>query len=233
MSAMDSLKRAPRWTWYVVGGVGIGAGALRIWKGRAADPAKQTAADGSTVSDIQSGGVAPTTTGSSPPGVIIPPIITSDSGGDNASEMAGVFGTLFGGVFDDFTSLLGTVVAGDQANLATIIGGQQQVNEDIIAHLADAGPPPAPVMVNPSPVVVYVPPTPAPVTPHPPSAPPPPAPQYPTYGPDHHTLHWWRDPSNAKKGGQWKWPGEGNAYKHSHAFEGNQEPTGHTSNPNQ
>lgn len=151
MSLVDTVKHAPRWTWYTVAGVTLGTIGLKVWKGRAVPAGTQTAADGSTVADQYSGSTQPATTGGSPPGVIVPPIITGGSDDGSTAAMA-----LLGGAFTDFTSLLGTVVTGDQQNLNTLITNQGQQSSQIIDLLAGAGQAPQPVSVQPPPVNVVV-----------------------------------------------------------------------------
>ena len=158
MSIMDTVKHAPRWTWYTVAGVGLGAVALKVYRGRAVPDGEQTATDGSTVGDTYSGSTQPATTGGSAPGVIVPPIITG--GGDDGMSAAAA---IIGNAFTDFTGLLGTVVTGDQANLNTLINTQGEQSSHIIDLLAGGGVSPQPVSVQPPPVnvVVQAPPPPA------------------------------------------------------------------------
>jgi hypothetical protein len=160
---MDSVKHAPRWTWYTVAGVTLGTVGLKFWKGRAVPAATQTAADGSTTGDTGSGSVQPATTGSSPPGVIVPPIIMGGSSVDTGSAIVGP-------AFTDLAGLLGTVVTGNQANINTLIGQQGQQSSQIIDLLAGAGQPPQPISVQGPPVNVVVQAPPAAAVSSPPSA---------------------------------------------------------------
>lgn len=167
MSIVNTIKHAPRWTWYTIGGVVVGVGALRIYKDRAAPDPTAVAGDGTTTGDALSGSTQPATTGSSPPGVIVPPIITGSDGG-SASDLGAAFAGLVGGTIGDLSDLLGTVVTGDQANLNAMIANQGQWTGQLIDALAGAGSPPQPVHVNPSPVIVNMPPPPQPA-PHTPA----------------------------------------------------------------
>lgn len=166
MSIVDTVKHAPRWTWYTVAGVSLGAIGLKVWKGRAAGDTSQTAADGSTVGDTGSGSTQPATTGGSPPGVIVPPIITGGSDDGSTAAMA-----LIGGAFTDFTGLLGQVVSGDQQNISTLITGQQGTTDKVLDLLAGGGVAPQPVSIQPPPVNVVIQAPPAASVPAPQSAP--------------------------------------------------------------
>lgn len=181
MTIVDSVKRAPRWAWITVGGVAIGAVAVRLYQNRDAEEAEQQAGSGSTVGDIYGGSTLPTTTGGGPPGgVVVPPIVlppASDSGLGDAFQM-------LGGIFTDFSGLLGTVVSGSQQNIADLINLQASNNEVWADLIASAGQSPPPVAQQPPVVTVNVPVSP-PATPTPPpsSAPPSCPASFPNYNP--------------------------------------------------
>lgn len=193
MAALDALKRAPRWTWYIAGGVGLGAVAIRVYNGRDADDADVSAGDGSTVGDSTPGTVYPGTTGSSPPGVIVPPIITGGDGG-SASDLGAAFAGLIGGTITDLTGLVGMTIDAQGAATQTWIGAMsdntntwisawQADRGEFLKAIAEAGSRPLPVAQNPTPVVVNVAPPPAaPVAAPPaPTKPKPPNPAYPFF----------------------------------------------------
>lgn len=156
MSAIEHLKHLPRWTYLTAAGVSVGAIGIKLWKGRAAPDPTQTPSDGTSAGDAYSGSVQPATTGSSPPGVIVPPIITGGDGA-SASDLGAAFASLVGGTIDNLTGLVGTVLTGDQANMNALIGNQGAISLSAIDLLAGAGTPPQPVIVNPTPVVVNMP----------------------------------------------------------------------------
>jgi hypothetical protein len=91
MPIAKTVKRAPRWAWYIAGGVGLGAIAIRVWKGRDAEPSDSTS--------VTSVGSPAATAAPSP--VITPPVIIQGNDGSGAMEsLAGMIG-VFGGSFDN------------------------------------------------------------------------------------------------------------------------------------
>jgi hypothetical protein len=172
MSAFDAIKRAPRWTWYIAGGVGLGSIAIRLYQNRDAEDAAVASGDGATAGDYGTGTTTPATTGSSPPGVIVPPIIMGNDGG-SASDLGAAFAGLVGGTIDDLTQLAGRSIDAQYASNQQWIGAVQEsntswvgsfgaANQQWIGALAQAGSAPQPVAQNPTPVVVNVAPAPAP-----------------------------------------------------------------------
>lgn len=214
MSFVQRIKTLPKWAWWTTGGVTIGAVALKVYGDRAKPDDTAVAGEGEPVGDTGPGYTQPATSGGSPPGVIVPPIITPGNA-DTASDVAGAIAGLFGGAFTDLTGLLGSVVSGQQANIDSLIGQHGQTNDAIIDLVAGAGGAPQPVAVTPTPVIVQAPPPAAPPVAAAPAAPKPCC----TYS--GHTLSWWQNPANAKRSTGWRWPGE-SSYKHSRAFEGHQ-----------
>lgn len=221
MSIVDSVKRAPRWAWLTAAGVGIGAGAIKLYRDRAAPPAEVVSGE------VVDGGALPvgTAAGSSAgyPGVVVPPVIIGGNGDDPGAASVGVLGDIFGG----FAALVAQLSGGDQGIIQT---QTETIGDALTGLIANAGGPPGQTVQNPTPVVINLPaPQPAPVALPTAGAPRPAAPSYPAYGPDRHTLCWWQNPRNASKDGKgraWKWPGEGNNYSHSRPFEGHQTPSG-------
>jgi hypothetical protein len=133
-----------------------------VYHNRAVPDGTQSASDGSTIGDTSPGSTQPLSTGGSPPGVIVPPIITGgDSGG------ADLLASVFGGAFTDFTNLLGIVVTGDQQNLNSLINNQGATTGALIDLMAGGGVAPQPVSQQPPPVnvVVQTPPAPTQATP--------------------------------------------------------------------
>lgn len=138
MNLAATLKRAPKWSWYVAGGVGAGIVGIEVWKRRAVDSA--TAADGTNAADT---GTSPNTGQSpntSPSPVITPPVIVSPPQQD-LTGLSDIFGVLG----DSVGTLVGTVgglAAGDQGITGTIAGSLEGISRDLVAQ---AGPAPAPV----------------------------------------------------------------------------------------
>lgn len=98
MPIVDTLKRAPKWAWVTVGGVTIGAVAIRTWQMRDKPPGEDGPADPSaTDSAVSVGGGAPGA------GVIVPPVIipASDDGSSNLvpllTEIPAVYADVYGG----------------------------------------------------------------------------------------------------------------------------------------
>lgn len=150
----DTVKRVPRWTWYTIGGVAVGSGALRLWKSRTtADGDTPLAADGSSVEtsgtyDYGAAGVS-----GSPAGVIVPPVIMpsgSDSGVSTeltqlymggVSDLLGQFGSLFA---QDQTHYQDWVAA-YQGGASGLLQQQGQAFQQTFDALAGGGSPPTPL----------------------------------------------------------------------------------------
>jgi hypothetical protein len=155
----------------VVGGVGVGAAAIKVWKGRDATPADKTASDAGTAADAYPGTGMPATTGSSPPGVIVPPIVMGGDGA-SASDLGAAFAGIIGGTITDLTGFMTTAIDAQSADTQTWIGAFQGNTDHWIDALAAAGQAPAPVTVTPTPVNITVaapPPAPVPAAPAPPA----------------------------------------------------------------
>jgi hypothetical protein len=192
MSAVDALKRAPKWTWFVVGGVGLGSVAIKMYQGRDAEAKAAAAGDGTPAGDAGGGTAYPTTTGGSPPGVIVPPIITGGDGG-SIGDLGAAFAGLFGSTITDLSELTGRAIDANASNNGQWIDAFSQANQSWVGYfgqgnsqwidaLAAAGSAPQPVAQNPTPVIVNVT-GPAPAAPvaSPPTARHAPNPEYPLY----------------------------------------------------
>lgn len=134
MQVTQTIKKAPKWAWYTVGGVALGAVALRVWKGRAVDTT-------TTTTDTTVSGT-PTPVSSQPSPVIVPPVIlggNNDSGDGGA--YAGIF-DMFGGVITTAMTTISGLAQGDQELATTTITGSQDISK---AALAQAGGAPQPV----------------------------------------------------------------------------------------
>lgn len=163
MDIGNTIKHAPKWAWYTVGGIAVGGVGLRLWKSRTTSASKNSstaATDPNTAAsdpgsyNYGSGGVS---------GVIVPPVImpqqnsTGDTTGLLGSVLAGV-GDLTGLVLGSVETLIGPT-QNSQAGLVDTIGSTWST-----LATANAGGPPQQVQ-NAPPVVN----TPVP----PPAAPPP------------------------------------------------------------
>jgi len=78
---LNAIKRAPKWAWFTVAGVGVGAGALKLWGNR-------TTADGDTPLD-ENGSPTEIGTPSYGPGgggtgIIVPPVIIPNDNSDQS-----------------------------------------------------------------------------------------------------------------------------------------------------
>lgn len=162
MAITTSLKRAPKWAWWTVGGLAVGGIGIRLWQDRA-KPADETQA-GEVV-----GGVP--VMGGGAPGVIVPPVIIppSDDGSSNLVPLMDLFTSAIQSVTGGWQDVLGGALGVDEAYgqvynpVLSLIPGLVQN----IESLASAGGPPD---AGQTPVIVNVP------MPAPPSAQPAPAP---------------------------------------------------------
>lgn len=116
MALTDTLKRAPRWAWVTAAGIGLGAGAITLYRHRAAPP-KDAAATDATADPY--GGPLPTTTGN-PVATIVPPVLVG-GGGSNGSDL--------------FASLAAGIVGGWQ----DVLGSSQGVTDQALGFVGQAG----------------------------------------------------------------------------------------------
>ena len=155
MDITGTVKKAPKWAWYTVGGVALGAGALRIWKSRTtSSSADSTTANDATPNTSDMGNLNYGTAGASPSGVIVPPVIVSGGGSSDqgGTGLADLQGTYLGGVDALLASFQG---------LFDSVGGLVVDQNGSIIDLATAGS--APLPASSQPVVVATPtPVPAP-----------------------------------------------------------------------
>lgn len=159
MPIQTTLKRAPRWAWYIAGGVGLGAVAVRVYKGRATDT-PDTPSNDPTVAG------SPLVTGAPSPVIVPPVIMQGDSGGGgnqpDISWLAGLLGTVSQSV-DNAVGTIGGLASGDQMLAGTAIA---QTGQIATAVIASGGGAPQPAIQAPPVVNVYMPaatPTPRPV----------------------------------------------------------------------
>lgn len=144
MNIAATVKKAPRWAWYTAGGLGLGAAAIKLYQhrggGTATDTTNTPAADiGTTVG----------TTGGTPPGVIVPPVIL---GGNAADPNVGV-----GPLQDLYVGAAGSLFSAWENLLGPVMGTQNQLllgNADTISQIAMAGGPP---QSAPTPVISFLP----------------------------------------------------------------------------
>jgi hypothetical protein len=173
VSAIASLKRAPKWAWWTTGGLAIGAASIKVWKDRAkppdgpADPA-ETVGDAATVGNGAPGA-----------GVIVPPVIIPASDDGGLSNVAGIMDQLSAG----WEAVLGSALAVDDT-YANVYNPVLGLIPGLIDQAANGGgpPPPGNIIVN-----VPAPSAPAPAphaptpTPHTPAGPAPCAAGYPLH----------------------------------------------------
>jgi hypothetical protein len=129
MKVTQSIKRAPKWAWYIVGGVAIGAAGIRVWKGRATDTTDTT---DTTQTDTQG---APQGTAQPSP-VIVPPVITQGDTGDNGAlaDMTGTFAGTIGSSFDNMVNVISGLTAGDQAIASQATGSLEEISKTLLAN---------------------------------------------------------------------------------------------------
>lgn len=164
MALADTIKRAPRWAWISAAGIGTGAAALKVWKGRAKPAETPVAAEAEPAGGY--GGPQPMNA-ANPSAVIVPPVIIGGNGAD-PNQGVGVLQDLYvgaiGGIMDGYSQIWGPV---QTAQLALLTG-----NSETLQSLAQAGAAPQATTPMPSDVVAYTPPPPpAPVAIRPPARP--------------------------------------------------------------
>ena len=128
MSITDTIKRAPRWAWITVAGVGIGAGAIRLWQNRA-NPADSTSTDTVAPGDSEYVGSA----GSPMPGIVVPPVIIggTDQGAPGLDALQELYFSGVGTLIQGFQGLYGPV--------AESMLSQYERSQTAIVDLAMAG----------------------------------------------------------------------------------------------
>lgn len=143
MAITDTLKRAPKWAWVTAAGVGIGAGVIKLYQGRAVEDDGDPTGGTTPVGGAQQVGTAP-------PAVIVPPIITGASG-DQGSAVAGMatWADAVGDLMGNYASIVAQSVGG-----ITDIAGQ---SNDALVSLATAGGAPGQAVQNPTPLIINVP----------------------------------------------------------------------------
>lgn len=196
------LKRAPKWAWVTVAGVGIGAIAIKMYDDRG-DDAGVTEGTGPGVGGeegtVVGGGMAG---GGGATGIIVPPVINQP----NPDAMIPGL--------DLITGVVSDLSAGWEALLGPIISNQAAINDVVVDAIANAGGPPGAVLGNPTPVTI-----PVTVT----QAPPPAAPTRPGPKPcclyNGHPLSWWHKASENRRHGRWRWP-DGQGFIHTRRFAG-------------
>lgn len=146
MALTDTLKRAPRWAWWTVGGVAVGGAAIKVWQDRAKPeseygPEDPTATGGA----VSVGGGAPGA------GVIVPPVIipASDDGSSNLVPLMDLFTGGIQNVVQGWESVVGSSLAVDDA-YANVYGPAVNMIPQLIDQAAHAGSPPPPgnVIIN-------------------------------------------------------------------------------------
>lgn len=177
MSIVDSVKHAPRWAWITAGGVGIGAGAVKLYRNRAVGDTPPDAPG--TVVDGGGTGTA-LAPASGYPGVVVPPVIIGNQTPDQ-NQGVGVLQDLYVGAISDVVSgwggLVQQLIGGQQDTqnqMWDFLKGQQGILTDqlqsqssTIAAIASAGGAPGQAISNPSPIVISAPIAPPPPTPAP------------------------------------------------------------------
>lgn len=176
-SPAELIKRAPRWSLYVGGGVVVGGFALRMYRNRTTSDGSSP--DANTTPGAQTVGGGPAYgVSSAAPGVIVPPVIIDSGAADQSGTGLGALqDTYFGGI----SALLGTftdITGGLFGQSAQVIDAQTGILNTSVGTLstialnAGAGAAPQPVAINPTPVVAAVPtPTAAPIVAPRPAAP--------------------------------------------------------------
>lgn len=177
MQITQSIKHAPKWAWYTAAGVGVGAAALKLYKGRASDTPTQAATDGTPAGSMT--GTTPVLT-ASPTSVITPSVVGVSSGNDGGSllDMMGLWTGAVQTTIDQLSNIYAPVAAIEADLLSGLPDAYQhnQFTPDQIIAMMQAGQAPAQVVQTPAAAGNSQ--TPAAQTPVQ-TTPPPPAPQAP------------------------------------------------------
>jgi hypothetical protein len=170
MSAIENIRKAPRWVWLTTGGIALGVGGLRLWRNRttAADE-EETGSTVTTAAGTSSYAYGTQAISPSPTGVIVPPVIVSggdsdDSGMGLAREMLGAVGDIYGDAYGNLSGLFGGVYAPLLAQNETMFASQGAIMDQLLAQqggffttlLAGAGSAPQPMDSNPTPVITVI-----------------------------------------------------------------------------
>lgn len=152
MNITASIKRAPRWAWYTAAGVGVGAAALKLYKGRASEDPIQTTTDGTPPGSMT--GSTPVLT-ASPTSVITPTVVGVPSAGNDGGSLLDMMGLWTGAVqttIDQLSSIY-SPVAGIEASLLERLPDlitQNQVTPDQLLQAMQGGQAPTIVVQTPS-----------------------------------------------------------------------------------
>lgn len=109
---LNAVKRAPKWAWWTVAGVGVGVGALKLWGNRTTADGDTPADTGATVDEMGNPTYGPS--GGST-GVIVPPVIipndTSDQSGTGLGDLQALYlsgvATTIGQMTEGYQMVLG------------------------------------------------------------------------------------------------------------------------------
>lgn len=156
----NSIKRAPKWTWYTATGLGLGAVAIKFYQNRGGKQDQPITNEiGSEVGSLQG-----TTSGGTPPGVIVPPVILGGSGSDpnlgvgplqdlfmsGAQSIFGAWEAMVGPLQTTQSSLL--MSSTDTISQIALAGAApQSVGTPVVS--APPIPQPAPITIAPRPVI--------------------------------------------------------------------------------
>jgi hypothetical protein len=146
VQVIDTLKHAPRWAWWTVGGVAVGGAAIKVWQGRAKPEGEDGSADPTaTGGAVSVGGGAPGA------GVIVPPVIipASDDGSSNLVPLMDLFTGGIQSVQQGWESVVGASLSVDDA-YANVYGPAVNMIPQLIDQAANAGSPPPPgnIIIN-------------------------------------------------------------------------------------
>jgi hypothetical protein len=146
MALTTTIKRAPKWAWY------IGGGAIEVYKRRAQDAVDPATA----TNDAQVVGSANGAT-SAPSPIVTPTVTVQPADGPDYTGMFSVFGD----ALNNAVATVGQLAGGDQGiaqSTITMIGQIASGDQDIARQaVANAGQAPAPAAQTPTPIIVQVP----------------------------------------------------------------------------
>lgn len=147
MQIAQTVKRAPKWAWYTVGGVAVGGLAIKFWHNRTDSSGGTPLGGDSAVSPTVMGGSSGFAGTGSPGSVIVPPVILpanqdTDSGAGLFSGVLSGFNDMITGVGDVYQGVYSPILQGQFGLIQTGMENQQRTIEGqqgMVQGILDSG----------------------------------------------------------------------------------------------